>query len=494
MLPPQLSSNFLQNIPENVYLRVRNGDAWCAYYRRHDACLVRLGAMINFYRLKPYNVILIKYKGDGNFNMEIFNNDNIEIYYPRRMIGLKKPRLTLTTGSTLEESRGDFSNIEVEKMAARFFYNASSNSRLSYDVIIQNEHLQNSNLLQVLSDEAISKLRLHDEMTWIQLRLQESKRVINLIWQNGQVFFNEEWIKFTKTLNLKEGDICVISRSMQFQNFNVAIFEKNEGSTENEEGSGRSDFKCFKILSADIVAKGEMEIPRQFIKFYGPMLSKKVNILLPDGSTFKANFCKVNNLLFGLKNLFSKYGLGESFFLFLGYVSPSNLYLSVYSPFCLDIFNDNPNKMSLKDIRKHFVLVPNDAADSTAESSEDSSETSSANMPHLETLVTSYEYLYDSISYVSVHSSQEDSFHSLHNNSVPNNMLEATPTLAVDNTGHVISFTVTLTSSHVDQKGHGVYFARHMLRIYSTWKNGTKVTLLYDQGFWNVVVHRKKKL
>lgn len=80
-------------------------------------------------------------------------------------------------------------------------------------------------------------LGLHESMRWIELFLQQSKWVIKLTWQKGQVFFNEEWIQFTKALNLKEGDICVLGRSIDFQRFNVVIFERNETTTAEEEGS-----------------------------------------------------------------------------------------------------------------------------------------------------------------------------------------------------------------------------------------------------------------
>lgn len=74
-------------------------------------------------------------------------------------------------------------------------------------------------------------------MRLIELGLENSKWVIKLIWRNGQLFFNEDWITFTKALNLKEGDVCVISRSSDFQKFNVAILENSEVNNVNKEGT-----------------------------------------------------------------------------------------------------------------------------------------------------------------------------------------------------------------------------------------------------------------
>lgn len=65
-------------------------------------------------------------------------------------------------------------------------------------------------------------------MSWIELALNKSKWVIKFKWQAGKLFFNNEWFKFTDSIKLKEGDMCVIVRTSNFQKFNVAIFEKNE--------------------------------------------------------------------------------------------------------------------------------------------------------------------------------------------------------------------------------------------------------------------------
>lgn len=73
-------------IPENVYLRVRNCDAWFGSYSRQNCCIHNVGRMMDFYGVKPYYLILLRYKGFGRFSIEIFNHMNIEIDYPLRPI------------------------------------------------------------------------------------------------------------------------------------------------------------------------------------------------------------------------------------------------------------------------------------------------------------------------------------------------------------------------------------------------------------------------
>lgn len=96
---------------------------------------------MSFYRIKPYNIIMLRYKGNGNFNMQVFN-DNVEIDYPLRFFATVPPT---------QLSKGDFTDLEMEKMAAKFLYTTSGNSRMSYNLAIQREHLQISDLVEVKS-------------------------------------------------------------------------------------------------------------------------------------------------------------------------------------------------------------------------------------------------------------------------------------------------------------------------------------------------------
>lgn len=129
-------------IPEFVYLRVQNCDSWRGNYRPNNACIENLGWMMSYYNVKPYNLVLLQYKGEGNFEMQIFNDNTVEIDYPMRKIGVKKARLT--------ENEEIFSDIELEKLSAKFSYNAFKNSRISHEVIIKTEHLQDAEFIQVL--------------------------------------------------------------------------------------------------------------------------------------------------------------------------------------------------------------------------------------------------------------------------------------------------------------------------------------------------------
>lgn len=133
-------------IPVNVYLRVRNCDAWCGLYRHDKACIEGLGRMMSFYGIKPFNIVLLRYNGCGSFSMEIFDDYHIEIDYAVRPISLKKSSLIQTTADNKTE---DYSMLDLEKMSARFWYNSFGDSRSSYSVLIQDEHIEKSNKIEV---------------------------------------------------------------------------------------------------------------------------------------------------------------------------------------------------------------------------------------------------------------------------------------------------------------------------------------------------------
>lgn len=90
---------------------------------------------------------------------------------------------------------------------------------------------------------------------------------------------------------------------------------------------------------------------------------------MANGTKYIAIFCGLNNILYGPEELFNKYSMRESFFLFFDYVGPSSLYVTVYNTDCLDIFNGVPNKMTLKDIGKQICFKEIDMSDSSSKSS-----------------------------------------------------------------------------------------------------------------------------
>lgn len=147
ILPDKFCSEIGQYIPLNVYLRVRNCDACCGVYLHDKKCIDNLGNMMDFYVVKPYYVVLLEYKGFGSFNVEVFNNSNVEIDYPLRPICSKKQRLI---GDVCTTKPREFVPIELAKMAATFYYNVLNKSPFFCNIVIGKQHLEESIKIKVI--------------------------------------------------------------------------------------------------------------------------------------------------------------------------------------------------------------------------------------------------------------------------------------------------------------------------------------------------------
>lgn len=146
-MPEKFCSEIGEKIPVNVYLRVRNCDAWSGLYSHENYCINDVGRMMAFYDVKPYYVILLEYKGHGRFFVEIFNNHNIEIDYPLRPICTKEQQ---SIGYVSRSEERQYVPIELAKMASVFYYNALNKSTVTCNVVIRNDHLEHSNMIRVI--------------------------------------------------------------------------------------------------------------------------------------------------------------------------------------------------------------------------------------------------------------------------------------------------------------------------------------------------------
>lgn len=88
---------------------------------------------------------------------------------------------------------------------------------------------------------------------------------------------------------------------------------------------------------------------------FGLALHNSLTLLMGDGKEYQANYCRMSNLIYGLKDLFSEYKVTASFFIFFHYLGQSRFYITLFSPLRLDICNGNPNKLPLQQVDKLVV-------------------------------------------------------------------------------------------------------------------------------------------
>lgn len=76
-------------------------------------------------------------------------------------------------------------------------------------------------------------------MTTVELGYKEFMWKIKLKWENGKLFFNNEWLAFGKAGNLAEGDICVFQKTPENSKYVVSIFVKKKLHSFNKSGKAK---------------------------------------------------------------------------------------------------------------------------------------------------------------------------------------------------------------------------------------------------------------
>ncbi|KAK1382027.1 hypothetical protein POM88_019762 [Heracleum sosnowskyi] len=257
--------------------------------------------------------------------------------------------------------------------------------------------------------------------------------------------------EFAEAAKLRVGDICVLRSTEYCQFFRVAVIEKRSVSQYNTSGieQRKSMMKFFRVINLDTVITGELELPRLFLQKYGACLSEEVTIVMVDGFHLTAKFFKGSKLLYR-----------------------STFYTTIYNEHCMDICNGMRHKLLLVDVIEQLeeeVMVLENINDHVGVIGMEEPNT---------TVIGEHSYFVE-----------HDLIYVQNNNLHLQMVVEN-----VEGGEYLNSFTVKFSKSHVDQKGHGVYYPRTLLHIYKNWKNGTTCTLIYNGQSWTVDVHRKKKM
>ncbi|KAL8155193.1 hypothetical protein AgCh_000537 [Apium graveolens] len=206
-LPDEFVGEFGKGLAQTLYLRVKNCDTWRCYYDADNACITN-----------------------------IFDENTVEIDYPLRPVNYHRNVID-------QQNRVVFSPMDLEKMAAKFLYNAMGISQYSHTLHINKQLLEEATKTLVFSEDSIRQLGLRKEMTWIQFSMNKYKWVLNLKWEDGFLFFNREWNKLCVDVNLREDVVCVIPRTSETQRFTICIIPKEDRiETQKEEKALLGDF------------------------------------------------------------------------------------------------------------------------------------------------------------------------------------------------------------------------------------------------------------
>ncbi|KAL8146246.1 hypothetical protein AgCh_004118 [Apium graveolens] len=200
---------------------------FCAKFEIHQQLLkekikrVRLehDEMRKMMRGRPYHVVIIEYKSEGNFEVEIFNPYCVPIDYTidHNVLFCHRENLEGITENV------EFSDLETVKLFECYRYNAYYNFVGMHTVHMEPNHLIEASSLKVLSSQACSSLKLNESLQLIEIGFGKFKWTINLKWVNGDVFY-KGWIEFVRNCNIHEGDQVVISKQFSTNSFRVVLF------------------------------------------------------------------------------------------------------------------------------------------------------------------------------------------------------------------------------------------------------------------------------
>ncbi|WOG92978.1 hypothetical protein DCAR_0312256 [Daucus carota subsp. sativus] len=161
---------------------------------------------------------------------------------------------------------------------------------------------------------------------------------------------------------------------------------------------------------------------------------------------FNGYFTAAGNLLYGLKNLMTTYGVKEEYVMFFEFVGISFFYVTIYNEEGEEIFNKLAEKLMLRTLVEG-IKVP-------------------------ENIVHEPD--------VTARADNED-FHARERKRKRREAVDLT------------SFLVTLLKSHVDQHGHGMYLPRYLIPIFRSWNKSTEIKLVMKGKTWTVAVLRRNK-
>lgn len=85
-----------------------------------------------------------------------------------------------------------------------------------------------------------------------------------------------------------------------------------------------------------------------FAEKFAEQIKEDVMLFLPDGGQFNGYFSVYGNLLYGLKNLMTTYGVKEKYVMFFEFVGISSFYVTIYNEEGEDIFNTLAEKLMLR--------------------------------------------------------------------------------------------------------------------------------------------------
>ncbi|KAL1809348.1 hypothetical protein ACET3Z_026338 [Daucus carota] len=208
-LPLPFFVTFEESLPTDLVLHGPLDDLWPCTYRKGDNRIHGLEDWMDYYKVKPYNIVRLHYLDGPDFRFEIFTQYAVEMSY----------------NSVISEIASKNCVYEVDKLCSKYLFNGFRNCVGKYSLVIDSNHLVEESYPKLLFNEASEKLGLDKSSNSILLGFEDHQWSISLKWDNDLVQFGREWVKFLKEAAICVGDLIILHRNRNTHYFKVAVFD-----------------------------------------------------------------------------------------------------------------------------------------------------------------------------------------------------------------------------------------------------------------------------
>lgn len=142
MLPREFVLNFVNQLPQKVYLHVPSGTLWPGFFDRSNGTVGGLQYMVSFYGLTKHNIFLLEYCGGTKFNLRILNCYAVEIEYATSSIPTKLCALQIDKRNCNQHMKEfKFQELQDDMLEFAFKFNAYNQNEVLFDLKLKAKHL-----------------------------------------------------------------------------------------------------------------------------------------------------------------------------------------------------------------------------------------------------------------------------------------------------------------------------------------------------------------
>ncbi|XP_074342480.1 uncharacterized protein LOC141680050 [Apium graveolens] len=427
----ELHGSMIQN---DIILITNNGDRWVCSYDQISCQITGVGKFMNFYGVALYWFMVLTYRGNGEFDVNIFSPKYSEIIYFKA--SHNDTKIEEKEAVNLEVPLNPFTTEELD--GASLFFNVSWSDFHFFKLVILPVHLNG------LYDKVPVSVKLyHIYKNWsngerITVWLFNRCWKIEIEWCNYYFMFGRGWRKFVIETYIRLGDTCIFECTGNRYEFNIC--------------KERHEVHDFIIANSDLRGM----LPISLGNSFGNLLLKVVEFVMPSNQSWSICFRENPSSFIFTKEFAPYYGLKENFVIVFEYLGHSRFFVRIFDQKSVEISYLNLRKTSKRDdvfwgSKYIFGFAKGNLIDFTG-------------LRNMKGIVKKYLKMVDKACVG----------HKL--------------TLLEKDKNFFGRFVIVLRCSSIDHKLYNVYIGNFMISFLKDWSNGLVSRLIAHKRHWRVVI------